>query len=186
MISNLELKKVIRKEILSIRKKMTESEVSDLSKLICESIIKTDIFKACQNICIYSPINNEVDVFYLIEDCLLNNKSIYLPKTLEEDIEFYKFTSKNELTVGRYNILEPVSDIKLIPDSNTLIIMPGSVFSISKDRIGYGGGYYDRYLSNYPMCKTLAVAYDFQVLPSIPIESHDQKTDTIITDCRII
>jgi 5-formyltetrahydrofolate cyclo-ligase len=99
-------------------------------------------------------------------------------------MEFYIYDEATALINGAYNILEPASDEILEPDSDTLIIMPGAVFSKDKKRIGYGGGYYDRYLAEHPECKTIAVAYNFQILDEIPYEEHDMCPDLIVNCTR--
>ncbi len=181
-----EQKKIIRKQILTKRNLLSKDEVLSTSKIICDKIISLDVYNKCNDICIYSPINNEVNVFLLIEHMLKHNKNIYLPKTFDNSISFFEYDGESDLVLGKYNILEPIPNNKLIPNSNTLIIMPGAVFSYNCERIGYGGGYYDRFLHDYPMCNTLAVAYDFQVLPQIPCENHDIKPQQIITEQKVI
>lgn len=181
-----EQKKIIRKQILKKRKLLSKDEVFSASKIICDKILSLDVYNKCNNICIYSPINNEVNVFLLIDDSIKHQKKVYLPKTLDDKICFFEYDGKSDLVLGKYNILEPVSNKKLIPNRNTLIIMPGAVFSYNCDRIGYGGGYYDRFLQDYPMCNTLAVSYDFQVLPHIPCENHDIKPKQIVTEQNVI
>jgi 5-formyltetrahydrofolate cyclo-ligase len=133
------------------------------------------------------PIRNEVDVRLLLEPARSDGKLVYLPKVLPEDyMEFYSYTENTSLISGAYNILEPDSKDVLVPDSDTLIIMPGAVFSKDRERIGYGGGYYDRYLAAHPECKTVAVAYDFQILEQIPYEEHDICPDLVVSERRRI
>lgn len=178
-------KKTLRREILARRKALSIEQVALYSKMICDRIIKTSEYESATDICLYMPIHNEVDVTLLIEWCMCDNKRIWLPKIIGESMDFYSFEDKEHLMKGAYDILEPVSDTSLVPDKHTLIIMPGSVFSKTRDRIGYGGGYYDRYLEKYKLCLTIAVAYDFQVVDSILTDEFDKKPDKIITEAKI-
>jgi 5-formyltetrahydrofolate cyclo-ligase len=176
-----EKKKLLRKEILAKRSAMTADEVLKQSRCICENVICSTFYKSCKNLCLYMPIRNEVDVRLLLEPAWADKKQAYLPKVLPEDyMEFYSYNESTALISGAYNILEPDSKDILVPDSDTLIIMPGAVFSKDNKRIGYGGGYYDRYLAKHPECKTIAVAYDFQILEHIPYEEHDVCPDVVI------
>jgi 5-formyltetrahydrofolate cyclo-ligase len=176
-----EKKKILRKEILAKRSAMTADTVLEKSRCICENVICSDLYKNCKKLCLYMPIRNEVDVRLLLEPAWTDGKQVYLPKVLPDDyMEFYSYNESTALISGAYNILEPDSKEILVPDSDTLIIMPGAVFSKDNKRIGYGGGYYDRYLAKHPECKTIAVAYDFQILEHIPYEEHDVCPDVVI------
>ncbi len=179
-------KKEIRKKVLNERSSLKIEEVSALSKAICERIICTSQYKTCKKIAIYYPIRNEVDVIKLWEDAILSGKMIYLPRIEDGRMSFYRVTNMNELKPGAFDIPEPKGTDELICDSETLIIMPGSVFSEKRDRIGYGGGFYDTYLSTNPDCSKLAVCYDFQIVESLPAEEFDIKPDIIISENRII
>ena len=180
-------KRNIRKEILSFRRNMSEEDILTLSKVICKTINNHEFYEVCSDICLYMPIKNEVLVDLLIDDLLNTDKKIWLPKINEDIMDFYLYTKNTGLNANnKYNIPEPESDIILNPDSKTLIIMPGAVFSVKGDRIGYGGGYYDKYLNLYPDCKTIAVCYDFQILDAIPTEDYDVRPQYIVSEKRII
>lgn len=179
-------KKEIRKEILKKRRELADEEVIMSSEIICKKISEMEVYKSANDICLYMAINNEVDPSLLIEDSLSRGKNIWLPKVDGKTMDFFRFSYETKLVIGPYGIKEPDSETMLLPDEKTLIIMPGAVFSKERDRIGYGGGYYDRYLYLNPCCKTLAIAYDFQVLEKIPAENHDIKPEYIVTESKII
>ena len=182
----METKLSLRKQILSIRKNMDEQEVQRLSRLICQKIISMDLFQKAQDICAYISINNEVDTDELIRYCHEHNKRLWLPKVMDEDMEFHRYNQGDLLTEGPFKIMEPTCNQVLIPDKNTLILMPGAVYSINKDRIGYGSGYYDKFLEKFPVCNTMALGYSFQLRESIPFEPHDIRPDYIVTELDII
>lgn len=178
-------KKELRKEILNKRCSLNEIEVIERSQIICDRVKRTREYEAAENICLYMPIRNEVDVMFLKDDALSKGKRIWLPKVESSEMNFYYYNEETELAEGAYGIKEPVSEKVLQPDDNTLVIMPGAVFSFKGDRIGYGGGYYDKYLEKYPMCNTMAVCYDFQLLNEIPREEHDIQPERIVSDINI-
>lgn len=180
MTDKQSLKKELRKKILQKRAEMTEQQVSAYSEAICGKILKNPIYQQSNHLCLYMPIRNEVDVTLLINPARESGKCVWLPKIIDGQMDFYLYGADTALAEGAYHIPEPVSECRLVPDASTLVIMPGAVFSATHDRIGYGGGYYDRYLSEYPVCRTLAVCYDFQVVPELPGEEHDIKPDHII------
>ncbi len=179
-------KKEIRKKILGMRRALQEHQVRDMSRMICDSIRMSDVYRAAEDICLYMPINNEVDVPQLAGEALCDGKRLWLPRVDGDSMDFFRYDENTQFDTGSYNIREPQTDEMLTPGPGTLIVMPGAVFSESRDRIGYGGGYYDRYLRMYPECSTLAVCYDFQILDDIPSESHDRKPDVIVSEKRMI
>lgn len=179
-------KKEIRNQILGIRKGLQQDEVINVSKAICSRITKQGYLNDISDICLYMPIKNEIDLADLVSICREQQINIWLPRIINHTMDFYKYDETTKLIEGAYHILEPDNEDVLSPNEHTLIIVPGSVFSFNGDRIGYGGGYYDRYMVQYPICTYLAVCYDFQILPEIPCEEHDQKPDIILSEQRII
>lgn len=179
-------KKEIRNQILAIRRELEEDTVISFSKSICSRIITEGLLDDVRDICLYMPIKNEVALDELLNVCRQKNINIWLPRIIDNIMDFYLYASDTKLIVGTYNILEPDNTTKHIPNTHTLVIVPGSVFSVNGDRIGYGGGYYDRYMTQYPYSKYLAVCYDFQILKELPCEDHDQKPDIILSEQRII
>lgn len=178
-------KKEIRDIVLDIRKNFDESYLNTLSQIICKRVINQEEYIECKDIVLYMPINNEVSLDLILEDAFKNNKNVWLPRIRDKKMEFYRYTKDTKLITGAYNIKEPDSDEILVPDDKTLIIMPGAAFSEKLGRIGYGGGYYDRYLSVHRCCKTIAVCYNFQIMPMVPMDEHDVKPDMIITNDNI-
>ena len=178
----MQTKSELRKMILEQRKALSDEEVSELSVQICNKVKETQEYIEADDICMYMPANNEVDVTYLIEDAWSKGKTVWLPKTAGRRMDFFKFDSTTPLSEGSFKILEPESDIMLEPDDKTLILMPGVAFSLDGGRIGYGAGYYDIYLEQHSASKKVAVGYDFQIVDELPIEEHDIKPDFIITE----
>ena len=117
-------------------------------------------------------------------------KRIFIPRTNieEKTMEAVEIQSLDNLVKDKYGILEPSEDIEAVEKVELdLIILPGVVFDVNGGRIGYGGGYYDKYLQNLDeSIPKVALCYDFQVINKVPMEEHDIKADCIITEKRII
>ena len=178
-----EQKKQLRKAILMQRKGLDAQTVEAASAQIAHAFFDTPVYKQATDVCLYVPIQNEVDLFRFADTMLKERKRIWLPRVKEERMDFYAYQMGTVLKEGAYHILEPDSDTKLIPeetDGDCLIVMPGAVFSKKRERIGYGGGYYDRYLEKHSGCKTVAVCYAFQIVEQIPTEKTDIKPQLLL------
>lgn len=181
-------KKELRRRMLALRQELSEEDVREKSKQICGCLSRQDVFCESSDICLYMPVRNEVDVTLLFEAVWESGRKLWLPRVNGDNgqMRFYFYDRNTPLTTGKYHIPEPDSKRCLVPDKNTLVVMPGAVFSQNRERIGYGGGYYDRFLEENPMCRTAAVCYDFQILDSILTESHDKKPEIIISEKSVI
>ncbi|MBQ9935929.1 MAG: 5-formyltetrahydrofolate cyclo-ligase [Lachnospiraceae bacterium] len=178
-------KKEIRDTILDIRKSFDTDYLNRLSTVICNRVLKQEAYISCKDLVLYMPINNEVNLDILMKQAFKDGKNIWMPRIINKNMEFYRYSKNIKLIKGTYGILEPDTDEILVPNDNTLIIMPGAAFSEDMGRIGYGGGYYDKYLSKHKYCKTIAVCYNFQIMPMLPMDEHDIKPDIIISDDNI-
>lgn len=179
-------KRSLRKGILELRRSLDAAQANALSQQVCDRILQMDIYKEAKNICAYMPINQEVDLTGLFQDAWRQGKSLWLPVTEDGEMEFFLYEEDAPLKEGNYGIREPERRTMLEPDGQTLILMPGAVFSEEGDRIGYGGGYYDKYLSRHSCCRTCAAAYGFQVVKELPAEEHDIRPEFIVTEEKVI
>lgn len=180
-------KQRLRKIFLSKRTAMTKEEVKIKSQLIYENFISSSFYNQCEYIFTYVSMTNEVDTKIIINRGLKDGKIIAVPKVnpLKKQMIFSKINSLEELERGHFNVLEPREELIRPLDSNkdTLILVPGAVFDINKNRIGYGGGYYDRYLSSLnDVLQLIGLGYDFQVIDRIPSDIYDIAMDIIITN----
>lgn len=183
-------KNIIRKKVLDLRHNLKKEEKKRLDRIIYESVIENDLYINANKIFIYVSYNNEVDTIDIIKNSIDNNKSVYVPKINIEDktMKSVEIHSLNELSVNKYGILEPnVVDKNNTEEKFDIIIMPGIAFDSDGNRIGYGGGYYDKYISNlnYDVVK-VALAYNFQMVNCIKAEEHDIKVNYIFTDKEMI
>ena len=162
------IKMLDRKLMIKRRLELTRSEVLAYSNNVVDKIKKLDFYNVDMKVALYMPINNEIEV-------KLDNKVICYPKIIGNDIEFF---IPESFTKGVFDILEPNGE-KLEKDDIDLIIVPLLFFDKFNNRVGYGKGYYDRYLSNYKGI-TVGVAYDFQEVEEIEVKPSDVKLNYII------
>lgn len=187
----METKKDIRKKILSIRNSMSSEEADYKSNIIIDKLTALDEYKNSKTIFVYMSFGNEVNTLELIKQMLVSNKRVVVSYTDSKNTVLIPSEIKNleeDLARNKFGYLEPIFDriIRVEPEEIDLIIAPGVVFDKSFNRIGYGKGYYDRILAKKRKdTKTIAVAYEFQVLDNIPAEEHDIKMDKIVTEENI-
>ena len=181
-----EEKSLLRKEVLHKRNSMSHFEISTKSKLIQQKLIESPVFNQSKSIGLYLAIGSEVQTRGIINYALDLGKTVLLPRIMSNDLRFYvvdqKDFEKNSFDVNRFGIKEPERDNKPA-DFIDLLIIPGIVFDMYGFRIGYGYGYYDKYLTNDKFSKSIGLAYDFQLIKkTIPILPHDRKIDVLITE----
>ncbi|NLL30371.1 MAG: 5-formyltetrahydrofolate cyclo-ligase [Clostridiales bacterium] len=185
-----EYKRNIRKEVLMKRSKMKAEEKELKDNIILEKLFETNLYKNARNIFTYISFGDEINTIKLIERALKDNKNISVPKTYRETrtMNAIFIPCLKELKENHMGILEPIDDSIVIKKEDIdLIIVPGAVFDKDFNRIGYGGGYYDRYLEDIAYKNNKVVlAYDFQIVDKIEKEEHDVKVDIIITDKQIL
>lgn len=182
-------KKELRQHMLEKRNALTASELKIYSDQIAEMVLNSDLYQNATNICVYQAFRNEVSCDKITEQALSDGKQVFVPVTDADSktMEFYQITSDTRWVDGTYGIKEPVigSDSKTLMDK-ALILMPGLVFDQEKHRLGYGGGYYDKYLSIHKEHVTAALCYDFQVVEeALPYEEHDILPDYIVTERKM-
>lgn len=188
-------KNTLRKSILKTRNELSREEQLSLSYEIMEKTVGHYEFSQAEEILLYASYKSEVITDGILEYAFMLGKKVYCPKVIAGDenskMEFYQIFSKENLINGYKGIKEPEEalDRRFVPsDKAALLIMPGAVFDKSGHRIGYGKGFYDRFLKDKKeafSCK-MALAYDFQVREEIPFENHDICADIIITEKDVI
>ncbi|MBP1868162.1 5-formyltetrahydrofolate cyclo-ligase [Clostridium tertium] len=187
---NKEEKKVLRNKILEIRDSLNNNEKELMDNKIFNELINTDLYKRAINIFIYISFSNEINTRNIIEKAFKDKKNVFIPKVYKNDklMKAIKLNSIDELKKNSMGILEPIDDSNYIEKENIdLIVVPGVVFDKECNRIGYGGGYYDRYLKDIKSKENkIALAYDLQIVDKIESEVHDIKVDYIITNTRAL
>lgn len=184
-------KKLIRSSIRKLRDSMPEDERSVKSQRITDSVTGTPEYKAARDVLIYVSTGSEADTTELIKKCFEDKKNVYVPKVYGKEMRFISIGSLDELTPGYYGIMEPVSDEPVWEKgsrdtyNDSLCIMPGLAFDRKFNRIGYGGGFYDKFLEKAQVYK-MAVCYDCQIVECIDAQDTDIKPDMIVTDMEVI
>ncbi len=180
-------KKNLREIIINKRDNEPKEERHNKSLKIIKKLINLDIYQSSKIILCYSNIKSEVETLGIIQNALKQDKIIALPKVINDtEIAFYKINSLNDLKPGYQGILEPSSDqldYSLIKDA--LMIVPGTVFDTKGNRLGYGKGYYDRFIAKYKPKYTIGLAYEIQLSDEIIPDKFDQKIDIVITEDKV-
>ena len=172
-------KQSLRKSIIAKRLELTSEEVCAKSNKVCNKIINMPEYKASKVVYLYYPVNNELDTTAIMEDCMKSGKVMAFPKVEDGEINFYIASDLDDFKPGKYNIPEPKGS-ELAPEPD-IIIVPGVAFSNDGMRVGYGGGFYDRFLSNTSV-HSIGACYSMQLLKYVPTMSHDQRLDEVVYD----
>lgn len=192
MGDNSYLKGILRKEYLKKRKDLDDKFINQASTKINHKIMNHDIFKQAECILIYVPFNKEVNVIPLIEYSWAIGKGVLLPKTntITKEMNPYLINSWDETEIGNYKIVEPniIGRTPFPLDKIDLVIMPGVIFDKKGNRLGYGGGYYDRFFNRIPIPPyRIAVAFEMQLIDSLPTSPHDVAMNEVVTEkCHIL
>lgn len=169
------------------KSKLTASETAQKSRLVMDRLKALTVFQASDNIFTYVSCNQEVDTKGFIEDCLAAGKNVFVPKVYGQQMHFHKIDSLALLKAGKYGILEPVNAFDADWEKESgLMIMPGLAFDKRRNRVGYGGGFYDRYLEMHPQFETIAVCFDFQIVDILETESYDLKPQSIVSETMLL
>lgn len=175
-------KEKIRKEMLSQRAKFPKLSKQKYDEWICNSlweIIQKHDFKTVH---CYLPMGQEINITPLIEKMLNEKVTVITPKTLpKRKLQNLILTSLDELEKGVFGTRHPANAKEFLGQYD-LIIVPGLSFDELNYRLGYGGGYYDNFMVNYPAARKVGVFYPFQKIKKVPVESHDLKLDEILVD----
>lgn len=182
----METKKDIRSQYIKKRDALSQEEVNRKSDKILYQLFNMTEYKDAKYILLYADYHNEVTTDKIFEDARQRGKKIFFPKVFGQEMEFYSVDSLDELRFGYKGIREPQENpLKRFfykKQDTTIMIVPGVAFDMKGYRVGYGKGYYDKYLSEKKMISTFALSYAFQILEHVPTDAHDIKMDKIITE----
>ncbi len=179
-------KKEFRYLYRKIRNSVSKAEQKCFSENIFSLLINSDVFKSAETILVYVSVGSEVDTSNIIEYSLNNNKKVAVPVCNDKEMFFYEITSSADLCIGKFGI--PSVDItqsrKIENFKNSLCIVPALCFDVNGFRVGYGGGYYDRFLS---VCNviTLGLCYERCLCSKIPADEFDIPVDYILTENKL-
>lgn len=179
-------KEEIRKEVREKKRQMSLKEIGSKSKRIFSRLEALPLWKEENVIFSYVSYNQEVATRIRMENWIQSGKKLAVPKVMGDQISFFLISSLDELVEGYQGIWEPVTR-ECADEKDGIILMPGLAFDNQFHRLGYGGGFYDRYLNEHQKAKftRIALAYEYQVYEEIPSQPHDQWVDVIITEQRV-
>lgn len=173
-------KKELRAQIKAAKRAMTEDQIASLSANLCCQFLETEEYRNARTIYGYLPYNQEVRTWTLLEQALKDGKKVAVPKVYGDDMRFIYMTDLKAVFDGYAGIPEPVADGPVADDPTALVLMPGLAFDKEGHRIGYGGGFYDRFLENEPDHPTVALCYHFQMQEHLDTEEHDIPVDRVL------
>lgn len=190
------MKHAIRKEMREKRDRLSPSEMDALSLKVKDNLFPSTEFRSARTVMFYASFGSEVRTEHMIQDAIAMGKRVALPVASGKDgshtITPYEIRQfPGDACLGAYGIMEPSEKrCRRMPAGEIdLVIVPGTAFDAKGERVGYGKGYYDRFLAKVPHAKAVGLAYDFQVMDNgcgIPRQEHDARVSIIVTDKRVI
>ena len=187
MSSVAELKKTIREQSHANRNALVEKD--ELSKLIMARVMALPEYHAANTVMYYIDVRSEVRTRQALPDALASGKRVIIPYCVDGELELFHLESMDELELGMYRILEPKAELRTVAEKKIdvealdLIIVPGVAFDRRGGRTGHGKGYYDKLLEHAkPSTPLVALAFECQMFPEIPMDDHDIYMDKVVTE----
>lgn len=174
-------KSELRRMIRDRKRAMTETQIVEASRRLGEKFATCEQYRNAKTIYGYMPYNQEVRTVPMLERALAEGKQVAVPKVYGDTMKFILVTDLTQMEKSDFGIPEPVADGPVAEDPTALVLMPGLAFTAAGDRMGYGGGFYDKFLGAEPNHPTVALCYDFQLLESLPTEQYDIPVDLVLT-----
>ena len=180
-------KQQVRREIEARRGALDSRWVEAASTRITRNLQTLEAFQSAGTIALYMAIDGEVNLDPLFPECWKSGKRTCIPvfNAAEKIYEMAEITPETDYKTGHYDIREPISPALFPMDKIDLVAVPGVAFDQKGHRLGRGGGYYDRLLAGFSGI-SVALAFDFQILPAVPVEQHDRPVDALVTETEIV
>lgn len=173
-------KQELRKAIRARKRAMTGEEIQTRSAALCRKFLQTEEYRRARTLYGYLPYNQEVRTEAILEQAMADGKKVAVPKVYGDEMKFIYLEDLTQVEKGYSGIPEPIADHPVAEDESALVLMPGLAFDPQGHRIGYGGGFYDKFLSREPNHPTVALCYEFQVVEKLETEKFDIPVDTVI------
>lgn len=181
----MEEKRLIRKQIFAARKQCADEQVEEWSRQLTERVIRLPEFLQADRVMAYADYNHEVMTRFIIEEAWKSGREVAVPKVVGKDMVFYRLTDFSQLRSWDISAIPEPTEGETVDWTDALMIMPGVAFDRENHRVGYGGGFYDRFLEKHPDIQRVAVAFDFQILDQVPTEPTDICPQIIVTQSNI-
>lgn len=180
-------KQLVRKKLLQRRRQCALGVCRSLSREIQGRFLATAAFAQAECVALYASVHNEVATDLVAEATLAAGKQLAYPRVESDRLLFLRTADPDSLVPGFFNVPEPVAGEILSAESIDVCVVPGVAFDLGGHRLGYGRGYYDRFLARCPeRTRRVGFAYDFQLVDALPAQSHDQLLTMVITEKRML
>lgn len=180
------MKKEIRKQVLAARDSMLPARRKTKSREIEERLFSLPKFMSARAVLFFASFRSEVETGPMIRRALASGKRVILPKVKGKELELFEIKNfDKDVSPGAWGIPEPRESAPVRLDQIDVIVVPGAAFDEHGNRLGYGAGFYDKLLSEFTKL-TIAVAFEEQIVPKIPADSHDVPVRKIVTEKRVI
>lgn len=173
-------KQELRRAIRDRKRAMSPEEIEQRSANLGELFLRSEAYRSAKTIYGYLPYNQEVRTVPILEQAIRDGKRVAVPKCYGDEMKFIFMDDLSKVEKGYAGIPEPIADEPIADDPTALVLMPGLAFDPNGHRIGYGGGFYDRFLAQEPEHPTLALCYEFQILPQLETEKFDIPVDCVL------
>ena len=173
-------KKELRRQIREQKRAMTEEQIVSASARLGELFLACPQYQAAKTIYGYLPYNQEVRTVPMLEQAMRDGKRVAGPKCDGDERRFIYMEDLSQVEKGYANIPEPIADDPVADDPTALVLMPGMAFTTDGKRMGYGGGFYDKFLAAEPNHPTVALCYAFQMVEDLPTEDYDIPVDCVL------
>ena len=173
-------KKALRSTIRQQKRAMSEEEIQRRSEKLAELFYASELYRNAATIYGYLPYNQEVRTVAMLEQALKDGKRVAVPKCYGDEMRFLYMDDLSKVEKGYANIPEPIADEPVADDKTALVLMPGMAFTKDGKRMGYGGGFYDKFLAAEPNHPTVALCYAFQMVEDLPTEDYDIPVDCVL------
>ena len=170
----------LRREIREKKKAMSTEEIDVRSARLGELFLACPQYQAAKTIYGYLPYNQEVRTVPMLEQAMRDGKRVAVPKCYGDEMKFIYMDDLSKVEKGYANIPEPIADDPVADDPTALVLMPGLAFTTDGKRMGYGGGFYDKFLAAEPEHPTVALCYAFQMVEDLPTEEYDIPVDCVL------
>ena len=174
-------KKSIRSQIRAQKRAMTSQQIDVASEKLGQLLRESALYRNARSIYGYLPYNQEVRTTTMLRQAIADGKRVAVPKCYGDERRFLWLDDLDAVAPGYCDIPEPIADEPIADDPTALVLMPGLAFDPEGHRIGYGGGFYDKFLEAEPGHPTVALCYDFQMFDHLEVDAHDIPVDLVLS-----
>lgn len=178
-------KQALRQTLKAQRAALTQARRAEMDAAITEQVLALPPYCACTILFSYVSVREEVDTRALIQAALRDGKQVAVPRCEGKRMVFYRIDSLEQLVLGRYDLPEPPVGVPAVPDNHSICLVPGFSFDRSGARVGYGGGFYDRFLPDFPGVSVGLCYAPLLANTPLPSEPHDCDVDFVVSDREI-